>query len=265
MYINIMYSNMFSPICFYNFISKTISVVTTITLGVGISVVIVSLFLGKNKYKTHKYLLDESSSDESSSDNDDNDDDNDDNDDNNYEDKYKNEFNNLDNNDISDNELNFIEDMTPNGIIKMSFDVNRNCFIYYTNNKDNIPYKYLETVGRLFVINNDCKKIYINYEDELNKIIANQEKMDDESKTNDKEEINEGDGKEISQKSVFAKLKNYKTKMTNISSKKWIIPERINQYRYMGKLDDYEESIKTDKNNDFECIDYSTFKKLKDN
>ena len=64
-----MYSSMFSPICFYNFISKTVSFITTITLGVGISVVIISLYIGKNNYKTHRYLLDEqSSSDENSSD-----------------------------------------------------------------------------------------------------------------------------------------------------------------------------------------------------
>ena len=90
----------------------------------------------------------------------------------------KDEFKNLEDNDINDNEFNFIEDMTPNGIVKMSFDINRNCFIYYTNNKDTISYKYLETVSRLFVINNDCKNIYINYEDELNKIINNNEKSE---------------------------------------------------------------------------------------
>ena len=39
----------------------------------------------------------------------------------------------------------------------MNYDNSNNLFVYYTNTKD-IPYKYLETVSRQFVIVNDCKK-----------------------------------------------------------------------------------------------------------
>ena len=70
-------------------------------------------------------------------------------------------------------------------------------------------------------------------------------------------------GEQMELISVFAKLKNYKTAISNLSSKKWIIPERINQYRYKGRLRDYDEYIKPNKETDFECVDYSTFKKIK--
>ena len=255
------------------FFTNTISVITIVSVGVGISIVVVSIFMGDHKYKNHKYLLDsDSSSSETSTD-----DSTHENLENNcqekYEDKYLTEYKNLENNDIDCENINFIEDNTPNGIVKMSYDINKNSFIYYTNNKDNMPYKYLETVARLFIINNDCKNIYINYEEELNKAIHKLETSKESDTTKelettieDQSEYNEQHASvELKpQENVFAKLKNYKTTFSNTCKKKWIIPERINQYKYKGKIKDYDEYIETlsspNSDNDFECLDYSTFK-----
>jgi hypothetical protein len=260
MYNNNMY-NIFSNGVFYGFIRNTLSILTTASLGISISIVIVAFFINKKIGKDHKlnfYDTSESSSTSSEDEYQENKDEE------KYEDRYWKEFENLENNDISNCKLNFIEDKTPNSIVKMSFDTTKNAFIYYTNNKDNLPYKYLETVARLFVINNDCKNKYINYEEELKKIVDNQNNDDDDIDTkNDEEPIQK------KKDSVFAKFKNYKTNISNTSSKKWIIPAKANHYIYQGKLIDYEllenKSDNSDGSdeNEFECLDYSTFKKIK--
>tara|TARA_A100001015_G_C14820200_1_gene644376 strand:+ start:777 stop:962 length:186 start_codon:yes stop_codon:yes gene_type:complete len=52
--------------------------------------------------------------------------------------------------------------------------------------------------------------------------------------------------------------------------KKWIIPDRMNQYKYKGTMRDFDDLIKDlSKNNklindEFEHLDYITFKKIKD-
>jgi len=72
--------------------------------------------------------------------------------------EYLEEYDNLEDKDITDDyEINidtFIEETTPRGIVIMNYDNIDNLFVYYTNTKD-VPYKYLETVARRFVIINN--------------------------------------------------------------------------------------------------------------
>ena len=163
----------------------------------------------------------------------------------------------------------FIKDKTPDGIIQMNYDTELEAFTYYINNK-NIPYKYLETVGRLYIIENNCKTIYINYKDEIEK--SKQEKIrfleEKEKEKIKKEREDKEEGEKV--KSVFANFKIYKSKSNDtknndqnqIINEEQLLPEKANKYIYKGKLLDYEELInKNIPNEDFEHLDYSTFKK----
>ena len=60
---------------------------------------------------------------------------------------------------------NFIEEKSPRGIIYMAYDNSIDSYIYYSKTKD-IPYKYLETVARKYVIDNKCLNIYVDYKEE---------------------------------------------------------------------------------------------------
>ena len=277
-------NRMVNSYCLFRYVYETVSLFTKFSIGIGISIVIVSFYVKRVKNSGILYLLNNynyNSENDSDDTNSYTDSDNED-DDNYYDDRYKNEYNDLSDNDLSDNiQLKYIDDKTPNGIVKMIYDRDSLCFLYYTNNKNNMPYKYLETVARLFVIANDCKLIYVNYEKELEKIIDENKNLEElKQKKLEEDKLNKKESVEI--KSVFAKLKNYKTdEGKSKDEKKWLIPERMNHYRYMGNLRDYEESVELMENlnnedsdtndeknksvgNDkgFECLDYLSFKRM---
>ena len=177
----------------------------------------------------------------------------------------------------------FVQDETPYGKLFMNYDNNYECFTYYTDKKD-IPYAYLETVARYYIIKNDCKNIYFHYNDEYNKLNLKKEKENQEKENQEKEnQEKENQEKEKQErekdkdnlkhkvvdnelkkekKSVFASLKNYKNdKIIKKNNESIYIPEKCNKFIYKGKLLDYESLYYPSTNDDFENIDYNTFKK----
>uniref|UniRef100_A0A6C0AYL2 Uncharacterized protein n=1 Tax=viral metagenome TaxID=1070528 RepID=A0A6C0AYL2_9ZZZZ len=230
--------------------------VTTIGVSVTIATVFVALFTNVNKDNQSLELDSDSSfSSESNSDSE-HEETNE-----KYEDKYLEEYNNLEDISINDKKTFFIEEKTPRGIVKMDCDINNNSFIYFSDTKD-IPYKYLETVARLFVIKNNCKSIYIDYHVEIKK------EKQEETQINEENEP---------RNNVFAKFKNYNKSTNNskvefskfnkkLSSNKVtnILPEKSNHFTYKGKLIDYDEYINKENNlsDEFEHLDYSSFKKI---
>lgn len=100
---------------------------------------------------------------------------------------------------------------TPLGNVALYYNQDRECFEYYTDHT--IPYRYLETVGRKYVITFDCIELYIDMEEELQKqkeIIENQNAQIKENPTaNPSQNTRKNDMEETSKKNVFAKLKNY--------------------------------------------------------
>jgi len=191
-----------------------------------------------------------------------------------YENKYIKEYNDLSAQDLNvelrdeSDTYPFIEEITPFGIIKMSYNSLSESFIYYTD-KNEMPYKYLETVGRLYVINQNCKNIYINYEKELDNAIetySNKLKTDniDASNSNVKENM------ESKSYNIFAKLRSSTENATvnNASNKnkdnKWIIPKKTNKYIYKGKLRNFDQDypiaeVSADLKNSENKIDYKSF------
>ena len=150
---------------------------------------------------------------------------------------------------------NFIEENTPRGIIYMAYDNSIESYIYYSKTKD-IPYKYLETVTRKYVIDNKCLNIYVDYKEEyiqgLNKYkqMLQERKELLENKIKEKEQKQDEDNVENKKKNIFANFKSYNKQdkstknNTDTNTKEYILTENSNHYKYKGNLDDYEKILK---------------------
>jgi len=145
---------------------------------------------------------------------------------------------------------NIIMENTPLGNVIMMYDNNRETFHFYSDNM--IPYRYLETVARKYVITYNCRPLYIDMEEEL-KIYEN--KMIEQEKT-----IHNIIQPAESKKNVFAKFKSYNTegksghvgkvpgpqnsaqhKDTGNQNKnrKIILKDNANRYSYQGKIHNF--------------------------
>jgi len=170
-----------------------------------------------------------------------------------YLDKGNLELKNLLEEDISDERLKeiskeFIEEITPNGLVRLSYNKDKESFTYYSN--EDIAYKYLEVVSKLFVIKYNVKKLYINYVEEL--IKARDIKL--------KKNIN----LTTKENSIYAISKNKKLPE---NTEFYISPEKSNTYIKLGKIKDLieEENKKSreiNKENKRKDISFKEFKKL---
>tara|TARA_A100001011_G_scaffold390495_1_gene474053 strand:- start:1554 stop:2318 length:765 start_codon:yes stop_codon:yes gene_type:complete len=183
-----------------------------------------------------------------------------------FETRYLQEYTSLENKDVntfSDIKDKTIIESTPDGLVFMGYDKDKEGFFYYSDNK-NIKYHYLEVVARKFVIEYDCKKLLYNTSEEIMKSLSqymeNKNKSDEPNNTN-----------------VFAKLKssepNKKASIDyqlKVIDKEIPVPENSNNYFYKGKICDYEKDKEREVNQDiqnkkndveeFETIDYLSFK-----
>lgn len=83
-----------------------------------------------------------------------------------YNKKYEDELKalkerNLDEVDFLTLSKQWVNEETPGGNVVMNYDRETDCFVYYTDHLKQITYGILETVARKFVVENDCKIIYI--------------------------------------------------------------------------------------------------------
>ena len=62
---------------------------------------------------------------------------------------------------------NYILETTPLGNVYMRYNNKKQSFEYFSNST--IPYRYLETIGRKYVMNYWCKPLFVDLEEELNK------------------------------------------------------------------------------------------------
>ena len=77
-----------------------------------------------------------------------------------YEDKYKKEFEVAETCETTENlKYNILMENTPNGNVLMFYDSTNDSFVYYSDKV--IPYRFLDTVGRKYVIHFKCKNVYI--------------------------------------------------------------------------------------------------------
>lgn len=180
--------------------------------------------------------------------------------------KYWEDYNNLSDKALSEEDISSIEkcvviDNLPfYGGIHMKYNKEYNGYHYYNDRGANIPYKMLATVARKFVTTFDCKSLYINLTDELEKSKKVLEEVERRIKDPTEEEIKE---------SVFANLK--KTRENGLSKEKkdtYLIKGNFIKFKYIGKVDELEvfKKNKADEKVESETkskrIDFATFKQM---
>jgi len=141
--------------------------------------------------------------------------------------------------------LNTITETTPRGDVLMYYSSKLGTFVYHSHTKE-IPYNYLETVARKYVIEYNCKKLYIDIRKEYEKGV----KKYKEIKAKEEEEKNAADGgvdetKENKKKQIFANFKTYNRKGEVHNKQKdkiYILKEQANRYSYRGKIEEYSEA-----------------------
>jgi hypothetical protein len=62
---------------------------------------------------------------------------------------------------------NYVLETTPLGNVYMRYNNKKQSFEYFSNST--IPYRYLETIGRKYVMTYWCKPLFVDLEEELNK------------------------------------------------------------------------------------------------
>jgi hypothetical protein len=188
-----------------------------------------------------------------------------------YEDKYKEKYIVLEEKEILKERLDdlknsIIMENTPLGNVIMFYDNKRETFTYFSDNS--IPYRFLETVARKYVVLHDCKGIFVDMDEELKnaqkrleekkqKIIDQKEKIKMQMKLNE--------GKTVT-RNVFAKLKSYNNdnglkvagisgeaknttgkKNTEENNENMILKENANRYSCEGKIINFSFLKKVDR------------------
>ena len=147
---------------------------------------------------------------------------------------------------------NFIIEYTPIGNVIMTYNNKKEVFDYYSDNA--IPYKYLETVLRKYLIIYNCRPLYVDMEEELKKYDEKMQLEKDKRKNITKET-----------KSVYAKFKNYnkegatghvsmvpppknsiQNKIGN-DNENILLKENSNRYSRQGRISNFNMLQKIDK------------------
>jgi hypothetical protein len=132
---------------------------------------------------------------------------------------------------------------TPLGNVIMMYDNNRETFNFYSDNM--IPYRFLETVARKYVITYNCRPLYIDMEEEL-KIYEKKMLEIEENETTKEKTSNPA-------KSVFAKFKSYNTEGKSGHVSKVPGPQNSVQNKDTGDKDKNRKIILKDNANRYSC------------
>ena len=182
---------------------------------------------------------------------------------------------------------NYILENTPLGNIYMRYNNSKGSFEYFSNNT--MPYRYLEPVGRKYVMTYWCKPIFVDIEEEL-KIAEIKYNEDKQKKENEEKMLQEEIKK--NPKNVLARMKNYNkdvkkitslqpmknrssnnvlppqikasVKNVNQTSEKQLLKEKANRYTWEGRLADFCPLKKIDKKvlNKNLLMTYADFKRI---
>ena len=178
-----------------------------------------------------------------------------------YEEKYDEEYAGLKEKEITEDERKELKnkiliETTPIGNVLMFYDQDYEYFKYYSDTKE-ISYKTLEAVSKKYVITNDCKQIYIEMNEEI--LRQKERKMNELSY---RKVDSERDDHEPPKESVFATLKTYNVKDNKrVESKNDYIKEKINIYKYAGRIEEYTISKSSEKENVLK-LDFVSFKRI---
>jgi len=180
----------------------------------------------------------------------------------------------------------YIMEKTPIGNVLMIYDKPKETFKYYSD--CNIPYRYLEVVGRKYVKFFNCRPIFVDMEEEL-RLFEEKWEKEQEIKKMKEEDKNQSENKDLNneinkKKNVFAKFKSYnkdaggkismapppknsiqnKNVTENKEDEKILLKERANRYTYEGKFANFNFLKKIDRKvfNKKLGLSFADFKKL---
>ena len=193
----------------------------------------------------------------------------------------------------------FIIESTPLGSVLMFYNHNKLAFEYYSDLT--IPYRFLETVARKYVLTYKYRPLYIDMEEELKEYERKLKEQEDALKEKEDMRLNDTNGsneehkdENSNKKNVFAKFKSYNKEagtgrvntapapknnipQNMMSAKlidtkkngdgkpeKMLLKERSNRYSYQGKFSNFNILQKIDKKkvNKKLSITFADFKKL---
>ena len=194
-----------------------------------------------------------------------------------FENRYFIEYDDLEEKDLTEDfvkdlALNVIREETPKGEVLMYYSHEMESFIYYSKTKE-IPYKYLETLARKYVIIYDCKKMYVDIRKEYEKGLNKYNELKENKTPGGGTEVTGtgGEKSENKKKQLFASFKTYNRKGEVNAKQKdkiYILREKANRYSYRGKIEEYKEDTmgdeETGEQSDYKDkkIDFSEFKKM---
>lgn len=181
----------------------------------------------------------------------------------------------------------FVLDNTPLGNVIMTYNNNKEVFEYYSDNS--IPYRFLESVARKYVITYFCRPLYVDMEEELKESEKKRLEKENEEKLQKEKEKEELNNKVMIpiKKSVFAKFKSYNKEggsggkisvgaappknsipnsnlNTNTNNEnKFLLKEKTNRYNYQGKIANFSMIKKINKKdvNKKYAMTFAEFKK----
>ena len=139
--------------------------------------------------------------------------------------------------------LKTITETTPRGDVLMYYSSKQGAFVYHSKTKE-IPYSYLETVARKYVIEYNCKKLYIDIRKEYEKGVQKYKEIKAKDEKN-AADGNDGEKKENKKKQIFANFKTYNRKGEVHNKQKdkiYILKEQANRYSYRGRIEEYSEA-----------------------
>jgi len=194
---------------------------------------------------------------------------------------------------------NYVIEHTPLGNVLLFYNHDKLAFEYYSDLT--IPYRYLETVARKYVVTYNYRPLYIDMDEELKEYEKKiQEKEAREKEAREKEEndklSNSNSHANAKPKDVFAKFKSYNKeagtgrvntapppknsipqnriatpnlkdtkKDSNGNNEKMLLKERANRYSYQGKFLNFNILQKVDKKvvDKKYALTFADFKKMK--
>jgi hypothetical protein len=179
---------------------------------------------------------------------------------------------------------NYIIEATPLGNVLMFYNNKKDTFQYYSDNE--IPYRFLEVVGRRYVLTFNCRFLYVDMEQELKNY---EKKIEEKEKEKEMEKQRQEELKTqpnalndvTEKKSVFAKFKTYNKEAGSgrvnkapppknsiptkqqITNEKVLLKEKSNHYTREGKISNFNILKKIDRKvvNKKYAMSFADFKK----
>jgi hypothetical protein len=167
-----------------------------------------------------------------------------------YDKKYLEELKSMEHREMLDSELKVLktkvlDEDTPLGVIKLYYDHEYKGFIWYCD-RNHVPYRFLETVVRKYIIEYDCCNLYVDLHDELDKSSKLSNRAEEKLSTQHPN-------------TIFVETKDKRAQLLKILA----IKNNYLKFKYGGKIEEYKPLVESSTFNIIN-IDFSTYKQLKE-